>query len=228
MKKYIGFIALAGFMFSLSLGSLAKAEDNGTTNPRPDFNNTLGEKRDAFRDDMKARREAFVQSTAVERKAFVDDLKAKRDAFMVELKAKKEEWKEANKDKKVKFCQGAREMLENRFRMAITQLEKHQSKVGEVIAKLKADLKDTSVAEAALSLSKQKLADAKAKLAEVKALVPEGGCENMTPEIFEKIKLGAREAKDLLKESREALHEAIKAVKDLREENKDGDENENN
>jgi hypothetical protein len=229
MKKYkslLGFMIVAGLMFSFSLATLVKAEDGDATNSnggRPAFNKDLQEKRDAFRDDVKEKRDAFKAKMDTERKAFTDDLKTKRDAFMTDLKAKKEEWKNTRTDMKKQFCEKAREMMTKRFQFVITQLEKHQTKVSEIIDKLKADGKNTSLATEALNLSKQKLADAKAKLAQIKALIPEGGCENMTSEIFEQIKLKAREAKDLLKESREALHQAVKELRSLKGEDKNDD-----
>lgn len=219
---------VASLMFSFSL---AKAEDGDATNSnggRPAFNKDLQEKRDAFKDGMKEKRDAFKAKMDTERKAFTDDLKTKRDAFMTDLKAKKEEWKNTRADMKKQFCEKAREMMTKRFQFVITQLEKHQTKVSEIIDRLKADGKDTTLAEEALALSKTKLANAKAKLAEIKALVPDGGCENMTPEVWEKIKLGAREAKDLLKESREALHQAVKEIRSLKGEDKDDDSSDDN
>ena len=49
----------------------------------------------------------------------------------------------------------------------------------------------------------------------------------MTPELFEQIKLQAREAKDLLKESKNYLHDSIKELKTLRGLDDDsGDEDE--
>ena len=121
-------------------------------------------------------------------------------------------------------------MVAKRFEMVITQLEKFQTKVGEIIDKLEAEGKDTTLATEALDLSKQKLTDAKAKLLEVKNLIPDDGCANMTSEIFGQIKQGAREAKDLLKESREALHQAVKEIRSLKGEDtskKDDNANEN-
>lgn len=195
MKKYIGFIVLTGLVLSFSVASFARAEDRGQRQ----------EDRQAFRTQLQT-----------ERKAFVDDLKTKRGAFMTEVKAKKEEWKTARTEARVAFCEKAKEMITKRFEFAITQLEKHQTRVGEIIVQLNTDGKDTTLATESLNLSKQKLADAKTKLSEVKALIPEGGCTNMTSEIFGKIKLGAREAKDLLKESREALRQAVKEIKTLK------------
>ena len=208
MKKYLNlfiFFVVLGLMLSTSV---VKAEDN----------NILKDRREDFRNEMKVNREAFREKIQAERKTFTDDLKTKRNAFMAEIKTKKKKFKTARTEVKKRFCEKAREMAAKRFEFAITQLEKFQTRVGEIIAKLEADSKDTTLATESLNLSKQKLEDAKVKLSEIKGLIPEGGCENMTPEIFEKIKLLAREAKDLLKESREALRQAIKEIKSLREE----------
>jgi hypothetical protein len=114
-------------------------------------------------------------------------------------------------------------MLATRFEMAVNNLEKIQNRVAEAIEELNDDGKDTEAASEFLNLSKEKLGDAKDKVAEIKALVPASG-EEMTPEIFEKIKLLAREAKDLLKESREDLRRAIHELKELRGEKNDDSE----
>lgn len=214
MKKYIVFAMLLGLVLATSV----KAEENGrgSESGRPLFNSELKEKRDAFQEKMKENRDAFKQKMEGERKSFLDGLKKNREDFLNELKARKEEWRNANEERKGLFCEKAKEMVAERFEGAITQLEKLQTRVAEAIDKLE-DGENTELAEDALELSKSKLADAKAKLAEVKALVPEN-CSEVTPETFEKIKLGAREAKDLLKESRESLRQAVKEIKALKEE----------
>ena|SRR3989344_8657134 len=230
MKKYLSLFVVVALALVVGV-SVAGAEDAAKELPkkpattvrespsRPSLGalREMKDKRTAFREEMKTKRENFVNK-----------LKTERDAFKTEVKTRKEEFKKLNAERKRDFCGKAKEMVSRKFEIAITELEKFQSRVGEVIAKLKTDGKDTTLAQEALDLSKSKLVDAKAKLAEVKTLVPEGGCENMTPEIFEKIKLGAREAKDLLKESRESLRQAIKEIKGLRNEDKDedGDEDE--
>ncbi len=221
MKKYIGFILASSLIFSFSL--VLAEEGSRVKSDRPVFNSTLKTERDVFRGELETRREAFREKMQTERKAFMDKLKTDREAFMAELKAKKEEWKSANSERKKEFWNKAKDMVNRRFEMAINNLTKVQERVGEVIDKLKADGKDTTDATEALNLSKQKLRDAKEKLAEIKALLPATTGETITPEIWEKIKLLAREAKDLLKESKEALHDAIKAIKSLKGENEDED-----
>ena len=198
MKKYVIFSLLVGMVLSFSP---ARAEENDTFKSR----------REEFKEEMKTKREAFISG-----------LKKDRDAFLAELKAKKEEWKNTNRERRAEFCGKAKQMIGKRFETVMMQLERFQTKVEEIIDKLEADGKDTTLAEEALALSKSKLAEAKVKLAEIKELVPET-CADVTPETFEKIKLGARGAKDLLKESRENLHQAIKEIKALREKSDDED-----
>jgi len=228
MKKYLSFVVVAGLIFSFSLATFAKAEDGSNTNSngdRPAFNNTLKDDRDDFRDQTKTRRDEFKQQIDTERKVFLDQLKADRVAFMAELKAKKDEWKTAQVDKKARFCQAAKEMVTRKFETVISQLESFQTKAGEMITQLNTDGKDTTLAKEALDLSKKKLADAKTKLLEIKNLIPTT-CENVTADVFEKVKIGARDAKDLLKESREALHQSVKEIRALKD--KDDDEDSNN
>ncbi len=195
------FFAVLGLMVSTSI---VKAEDGGLKDARGDF-----------RDAIKASREEFK----TERQTFTDDLKSKREAFLAEIKAKKEEFKNLKQDAKTRFCQAANNMATVKFETAIAQLDKFQTKAGEMITTLHDAGSDTTLASESLDLSKQKLADAKTKLADVKKLIP-ADCTGVTPEIFGNIKLGAREAKDLLKESREALHQAIKEIKGLQDEDK--------
>lgn len=214
MKKYLRLFAKLLVCFVvvglMSGAFLVKAEDNGGNNTG----------RPAFNSEMKDKREALRERIQTERKTFRETLQTNREVFRREVQAKKEEFRLANGERKAKFCQAARNMIGQRFEVAVRNLERLQDRVGEVIEKLNADGKDTALAEESLDLSKQKLDDAKTKIAEIKALVPEN-CESVTPEIFEQIKLLAREAKDLLKESRENLRQAIKEIKDLRGENEE-------
>lgn len=208
----------------LSFSSVQAEEENSNTSGSS-RNSELKELRDEKLAELKESREAFREKIQTERKTFSDELKKNREAFLLELKTKKDEFKNVRTEAKRDFCEKAKDMLSNRFGVAVTQLERFQTKVGELITKLDAEGKDTTVAKESLALSKQKLADAKAKLSEIKALVPEG-CENITPEVFEQVKLGARVAKDLLKESKRSLQQALKEVMSLRGEDKD--ENEGN
>ncbi|MBP6060389.1 MAG: hypothetical protein KA515_00070 [Candidatus Pacebacteria bacterium] len=217
---------------------------------RDAFKETKKGERDAFKDEMKtnrealketgkaerealkakfeAQRETFKTQIKTEREAFVTKLKTEKDAFLAELKTKKEAWKLVKEEKKAEFCEKAKETFSSKFSEAISKLEGFQTRVGEAVVSLKADGKDTTAAEEALKLSKTKLADAKAKLAGVKDVVPETTCADMTAEVFAQIKLQAREAKDLLKESKDSLQVSIKELKALRgleTEDESGDDN---
>lgn len=242
MKKYLGFIVFMSLVFSVGLVSVTRAEsgtgsedseESGDTNSqelereREEKKTELNKEREVFKAGEKTEREAFKEKAKTEREvlrekiktdrdAFKEKLKTERDAFLAELKTRKEEWKNTKSEKKTEFCEKARDIFANKFREAISKLDGFQTRVSEVITKLEADIKDTAAAEAALALSKTKLADAKAKLAGIKDVVPENTCENMTPELFEQIKLQAREAKNLLKESKNYLHDSIKELKALR------------
>lgn len=221
MKKYLGLFVLLAI--ALLVGTNVVSAETNSTGKNAGWNLKENVKREVKKPDIKDGREAFRAEMKTKREDFVSKLKTEREAFKTDLEARKEEWKKLNADRKRDFCGKAKEMTTRKFEVAITQLEKFQTRLGEIISKLKTDGKDTTLAQEALDLSKSKLADAKTKLAEIKALMPEGGCENMTAETFEKIKLGAREAKDLLKESQENLRQALKEIKNLKD--KDRDEN---
>src|SRR3989344_7379885 len=173
MKKYLKLFvvfAVIGLMLSTSV---VQAEDSDSS----DVKNSGPGKVRLFNGELKDNREAFREKIKTERKAFTDDLKAKRVAFMAEVKAKKDEWRAAKTDAKKRFCEAANNMVTRKFEMAISQLEKFQTRVGEIIAELEADDKNTTLATESLNLSKQKLEEAKTKLADLKELIPEGGCE---------------------------------------------------
>lgn len=184
--------------------------------------------RDALKAKFEAQRETFKTQIKTEKEAFVAKLKTEKEAFLAELKNKKEAWKTVTEEKKAEFCEKAKETFSNKFTEAISKLESFQTRVAEAIVSLKADGKDTTAAEEALTLSKTKLADAKAKLAGIKDVVPETTCADMNADVFAQIKLQAREAKDLLKESKINLQTSIKELKTLRgleTEDKSGDDN---
>ncbi len=158
-----------------------------------------------------------------ERKTFFDGLRTDREKFLAELKAKKEEWKLANTERKTRFCRAAGKMIGQRFEVAVRNLERFQSRMDELILKLSEKGKDTSQAEDYLNQSKDKLDEAKDKIEDIRTLIPEN-CESITPEVWEQIKLRAREAKDLLKESHRSLIDALKELKSLKAEKEEGEE----
>ncbi len=232
MKKYLGFLIIVGLLSFVGLVQAEKELDNSDTictqdakqcpdgsyvsrtGPRCEYTACPGE---APRNSKeRERKEEMMKKTRKE--VFLTDIKKDRESFLTELKTKKEEWKTADTEKKKDFCEKAKEMVTKKFEVATTELEKSQTRIGIVIEKLKKEGKNTTLAQESLDLSKQKLAEAKTKLTEVRALIPTD-CITITPEIFEKIKLGARVAKDLLKESKDSLHQAIKEIKNLRGEN---------
>lgn len=237
MKKELSFVIVLILMFSFVLTSLVKAEIStesiqGTictmdakqcpdgsyvsrTGPKCEYAICKGE--DKRNLDERERKEEMMKKTKKE--VFVPNIKNDRESFLAELKTKKEAWKAEKAEKKQEFCSNAKEMIGKRFETVIKQLEVFQTRVEDSIKKLEVEKKDTKLAKDALALSISKLKDAKIKLAEIKKLVPEI-CTDVTPETFEKIKIGAREAKNLLKESREYLHTAVAEIKILRNENK--------
>ncbi|MEO5635419.1 MAG: hypothetical protein ABIS26_02190 [Candidatus Paceibacterota bacterium] len=217
MKKYIGIIILAGLVFSVSLGAMARAEGSTSSTSPSQIKDSMKAKREAFKSSMEAKKEAFK----LEIEAFKDKLKADREAFKNSLDVEKDAFKKASEDRKAKFCSAANNMLTKKFEGAISALERLQTRTGNIIAELHAEGKDTTLATESLNLSKQKLAEAKAKLVTLKTLIP-ANCTTLSGEGFKNIKLGAREGKDLLKESRESLHQVIKEIKTLRGEDQGG------
>jgi len=164
---------------------------------------------------LKAKREELKEQFKENRDTLKAELKTKLEAFKAEVKAKKEEFKNQSQELKEKFRQNAQNIIGERFLTAVTNIEKAQSKVGDLISKLEGESKDTGDAKTYLEDSKAKLADAKSKLDQVKNLLPASGVE-VSAEDFEKIKIGAREAKDILKESHQALMQAVQELRSLR------------
>ncbi len=216
MKKYLnilGFLIVAGVLVT----SVARAE-NGD---RPEFfKDQKGE-----RMEFKAQVFADKEEMRTERQAFMAKLKTEREAFMTELKAKKEAWKLANKEEKEKFRGRAQAMIGQRFDMAIRNLERMGDRLDAIIAELKADGEDTADAEEFMNSFEDKMDAAKDKLEDIKNLLPDSG-EKITPEIFEQIKLLAREAKDLLKEAHGYLKDTIKEINGIRGDDNGDDEDE--
>lgn len=216
MKKYFSFIVIATLVL---MGSVVMAESGPSsrsgTNLEKELRNNLvpsGKLSEEAKEEFKAHREAFRAQ-----------LQARRDVFKNEIKTKKEEFKKATSDMKRRFRENVANMIGQRFVSAFTNLERMQAKVAQLIERAETQGRDMDEAEEYLKDSKDKLAAAKAKLAEVKKLLPATG-EQVTAEIFEKIKLGARETKDLVKESHKSLVEAIKEIRGTHDEEEESDE----
>ena len=216
MKKYLSVVVVAGLILSFSLASTLRAEENVRVKRPNPFANEVREAR-------KEKIETFRTEMQKEREEFRNNLKTSRDAFRQEVKARKEEFRSTNAEGKAKFCKAAQNMIGQRLDSAVKNLEKLQTRLEAVIAKLKEAGKDTTLAEEALALSKTKLSTAKEKVNGLKELIP-APCEGITPENFEQVKLLAREAKDSLKEVQTTLRQAIQALKDLNE-TEEGSEN---
>jgi len=210
MKKYAGLCAVL-LMALVFTGGVAHAEKGGQDAEKGSW--AYGA-RTEFKEQMQA-----------ERQAFMDKLKTDKEAFLADLKTKKEEWKNAREELKTEFWGKAKRMIGERFEVAVTNLERMQERVGAVIQKLEDKNNDMDAATEALNASKQKLEDAKAKLEDLKAALPATDTA-ITPEVWETVKTLARETKDLLKESRESLHQSILAIKDVVSQNQGDNENE--
>jgi hypothetical protein len=203
MKKYLGVVLMAGLLFSFSF---ALADDNGGK----------GE------DDQSSRREGFRERIRKDQESFRAGFMNEGKNFGSEVRMRKEEFRKFGDDKRREFWMNAKGMISQRFEVAVTNLERIQVRVQTLIDKSAAEGKDTEAAKDYLSDSKDKLAQAKVKVAQIKALLPTDGTK-VTPEIFEQIKLGAREAKNLLKESHHDLLQAVRELKDLKDEDQDED-----
>lgn len=212
MKKYIGFCII--ILLGLTLSALAFAEDREMMGEGPSFVPERGEVKE-MRKKMMDERQEWRAGMEARRRAFMAQLKTDREAFLTELKAKKEEWKAANLERKNEFVGRAQAMIGMRFEVAVRNLERIQTRLEEAIQNLNEAGENTTEAEELLDLAKQKLDDAKDKIEEVKSLLPDAG-EKVTPEVFEQIKLGARDAKNLLKESRQYLVEVLKEIKGIK------------
>lgn len=206
MKKYMSLVLLFGLMLSFSPALAQGASDPERMPPiiNPDLKPQLTQ----------------------ERKDFVEKIKSERETFMQELKAKREAFRQASAEQKNQFCEKAKRAWGERFGMSISALEKIQDKVEDLIEKSKVNNKDTTKAEEYLKISREKSDAAKKKLEDTKAGLPTD-CSKLTPEDYEKIKLSTREARDLLKESRENLHQAIKELRTMEKPEEDSNEDNN-
>lgn len=238
MKKYhliFSALAVAGlFVFVPAFAQDENGRGKDLSEERKAFTEQLKEERKAFIEETqgtaKLAREEFRAELEARREAFRAELETKREAFKAELEAKKEAFKAASAEEQSQWRGRAQLMVGNRFEMAIRNLERIQGRVAAIIEGMD-EGEDTSAAEEALALSESKLAEAVEKIDAIKLIV-DGVEDKITVEEFEDIKLLAREAKDLLKEARLALVQAIKEIKGLGEEEgdeeeEDGDEEEN-
>ncbi len=219
MKKYINIFSFLALVTLLSFAGVVSGEEE-TSGERKNPN----EERKVFIAQVKTEREEFRAEMETKRAAFMAKQKTDREAFLAELKTKREEWRAKASEAKEEWRGRALTMIGNRFEVAVRNLERIQARVGEVINTLPAG-EDKDAAADWLEASEDKLEEAQVKITEIKNALPDSG-EKITVEVFEKIKLLAREAKDLLKESHHNLVEAIKAVKDAKGESDDSDENE--
>lgn len=186
MKKYISFVLVAVFALgALSVSAQETSTTRGEMEKRPNL-----EKREMLR----------------------KELEQKREVFNKELKIKREEFRKATRERKEQFSENAKRMIGERFDQAMRNIARMQVRVDEVIEKAKANGKNTETAEAYLKESQAKLSEAQKKIEQIKTLIPAQGAE-VSAETFESIKMKAREAKDLLKESHQAL---VSAIRDLR------------
>ena len=175
--------------------------------------------------------EALKKEIELKRETLKKEIKDKKEEFKKEVKTQKEEFKKNIEQKKSDFRGKAQEMISKGFEEAVKNIESLQTRVATRIAKDKTASKDTTLAETSFANSKTKLDAAKLKIAEVKLLIPADDTK-ITADTFEKVKLGARDAKDLLKEAHQELVNAVKSLKGLEEnktedqkEDKEGEEN---
>ncbi len=199
MKKDIGLVSMVFLMgiLMLGVGTKAFAEVNLGVNANA-----------GIRADMKAN---------------LDQMKAERETFRQKLMTEKEDFRKDIAQRRSVFRERAQKMLTERFDMAVKVLESFQARIQSRIDKQKAEGKDTTAAQASLDAAKIKLTEAKAKIAEVKALIPDSDVK-VTADIFANIKLGARDAKDLLKEVHQDMVTAITSLKANNDDNQ-GDDN---
>jgi hypothetical protein len=220
MKKYRIILSFLALVALISFAQISKAEDGkGPWGGNKDDRKAMAV---GFKED----RAEFRMKLAADREAFVTKLRTDRAAFLAELKTKKEEWKGKAKDMKEEWRGRAQEMLSNRFDVAVTNLERIQGRVENLIEGVSdADVK--SAATDFLNTSKDNLGDAKEKIEQIKKLIPDSG-EKITADTFEQIKTLARDAKDLLKESHNNLVQAIKEIKGTGDDqNKDEEKGDN-
>jgi chromosome segregation ATPase len=219
MKKYLSFalMLVMAFVFGGHFvpAKIAKADTTSTTGATVSATSTA---RYEFNLKLKAAREALQQEIEAKRAAFQTTLKTERDAFKKEVETEKADFKAHLSEKRAEFRGHALEMVGKRFEALMNNITKLQVRVADRITKLKAAGNDTSKAEVSLALSKSKLADAQAKITAIKALIPTTDVK-VTADTFSQIKLGANDAKNLLKEAHAALVDAITLLKGLKSEN---------
>ncbi|MCX6752912.1 MAG: hypothetical protein NTW62_01025 [Candidatus Nomurabacteria bacterium] len=157
-----------------------------------------------------AEKDALKAKIESDRTALKTEIKTRMDAFKTEVEAKKATFKATTLAQRSDFRKNAEEMKTQRFANAVSNLEAIQAKVSAKITELSATGINTTDAQTFLDSSVKNLADAKAKIAEI--VVPADG-STITADQFAAIKLTARDARNLLEQSRQDLKSSIKSLR---------------
>ncbi len=198
-------------LFVLVGGRLAFAEVNSTEKVAPKGSNLRSELTQKLQ-ELKAQRESLIKEFQAKKKEVLDNIKIEKKDFEDKLKVEKADFEANIKEKRSEFRGKAEEILSGRFVAAVKNITSIQDRIAARIAALKTAGKDVSQAETYLSDSKLKLGQAQTKLAEIKALIPTTDLK-VTVENWQKIKQGANDVKNLIKESHQDLVEAVKILK---------------
>jgi chromosome segregation ATPase len=208
MNKYIGFITLAGLIISFCLVAVVRAADNsvGTqANPASTANSGIV---------MTPISTALHHQMQSERQSFIAKLQADSNTFMNGVKSQKQNFENENESVKTQFCQTTQSILNARFQSLASAIESIQGKVSNLIDQLSNSGADTSTAADSLTASEQEMADAQSEIDSLKSTLP-SNCQGVTSDEWQTLKLGVGNAKDLLQQSREDLHQTIQYIQAL-------------
>ena len=224
-KQYFSTLLLLTLIFVTSSSVLAQTETGVRTN-----NTDLRTTYEAQKKALEAQRETMKKEFEVRKKAAEakgDEMQAKREMMKLELETKRAEMdakREAMKKeaelrrasstaKRVEFQQDiAKRKVEKTTKVileTISHVEKIIVRLESRIAKVKTRGGDTTESERLVALAKTNLSDAKATVATFADL---DLTSDKAKENFEKIRIAAASARELIRAARENLMLAVRAL----------------
>ncbi len=221
MKNKNYFAVLSMIALAVSIGSIARAETDVVATStieiaaspvvKTDTGLSTGTKVKAEKETYRTEAEAKRIQLKAEMQVNQDKIQKEREESRLEIQDKKAELKTQLEKKRNNQLEQIKMRAVKKITAAIARLKNMQTRLESRIAKLDIAKVDTVSAKASLALSKQKLADAKVAIEAVKTITVTADMK--TSEKVAKVKEAAKKVEVLLKESHQALVEAIASLK---------------
>lgn len=205
MKKYINLLIIWTLVFSL-LGSfkIVQAVENSDM-PDQNLEQEGKEVKDTSKEEIKSEKE--------DAKSNMEALREVAKQKMEELKNKVKEEKNKTKAKIKEERITGREKALERFDKAVEKMSELKNKVSVQIIKLELKSINTADAKSFIATAETKLNEAKIKIIEVNTLLA-GSINQLSTEEKVKLLTLTTDIQSLIKETHQALNDAVKSLKD--------------